>query len=94
MGLKPSMNMSETATVSDADKEKVRRHLLSYSFNAVQGFTFGVDALKSIILMSAVAEHKLSVEQAVQLARLETEFQVRLYLIFDSRQLVLLSFYP
>ena len=66
------MNMSEKATISDSDREKIRRQLLSFSFNAVQGFTFGVDALKSIILMSAVVEHKLSVEKAVQLARLES----------------------
>jgi chaperone required for assembly of F1-ATPase len=72
----PSKNMSELPTIPKIDREKVRRQLLSYSFNAVQGFTFGVDALKSLILMSAIVEHKLSVEQAVQLARLETEFQV------------------
>jgi chaperone required for assembly of F1-ATPase len=74
----PSKNMSELPTIPKIDREKVRRQLLSYSFNAVQGFTFGVDALKSLILMSAIVEHKLSVEQAVQLARLETKFQVNI----------------
>lgn len=68
--------MSQMPEISGADKEKIRRQLLSYNFNSVQGFTFGVDALKSIILMSAVVEHTLTVERAVQLARLETEFQV------------------
>lgn len=76
VSIKPSSNMSQMPEISGADKEKIRRQLLSYNFNSVQGFTFGVDALKSIILMSAVVEHTLTVERAVQLARLETEFQV------------------
>jgi ATP synthase F1 complex assembly factor 2 len=67
VSLKPSMNMSETPKISDADREKIRRQLLSFNFNAVQGFSFGVDALKSIILMCAVVEHKLSVEQVALL---------------------------
>ena len=32
------------------------RYLLSYNFEAVHGFTFGVDAIKSILLMCAVVE--------------------------------------
>lgn len=80
VSIKPSTNMSETPHISNADREKIRRQLLSYNFEAIAGFSFGVDALKSIILMSAVIEYKLSVEQAVQLARLETEFQVMIRL--------------
>ena len=76
ISIKLSTNMSETPIISAEDREKIRRQLLSYNFNAVQGFTFGVDALKSLILMSALVEHKISAEKAVLMARLETEFQV------------------
>jgi len=85
ISIKPSTNMIETPIISNEDREKIRRQLLSYSFNAVQGFTFGVDALKSLILMSAIVEHKLSVEHAVQLTRLETQFQVRKILFMNDR---------
>ncbi len=59
------------------DIEKLRRQLLSYNFNSVNGFTFGVDALKSIILMLALVEHQIPVHLAVKLSRLEVEFQVK-----------------
>ena len=57
-------------------REIVRKHLLSYSMDAIQGFTFGADAVKSLILMSAIVDKMLTVHQAVKLARLETNFQV------------------
>ena len=85
ISIKPSTNMTETPIISNEDREIIRRQLLSYSFNAVQGFTFGVDALKSLILMSAIVEHKLSVEHAVQLTRLETQFQVRKLMFMSER---------
>ena len=43
--------------------------------DAVQGFVFGVDAIKSLVLMSAVVDKKLTVEQAVDISRLELNFQ-------------------
>ena len=52
------------------------RHLLSYNFEAVHGFTFGVDAIKSILLMCAVVDKRITVEEAVRLSRLEVDFQV------------------
>lgn len=40
------------------------------------GFVFAVDVLKSLILTMACVERKLTVEEAVKLARLEEEFQI------------------
>lgn len=40
------------------------------------GFQYGVENLKSIILMLGVTDKRLTVEKAVQLARLETLYQV------------------
>ncbi|XP_046412791.1 ATP synthase mitochondrial F1 complex assembly factor 2 isoform X1 [Neodiprion lecontei] len=62
--------------VSPQTKETLARHLLSYNFNAVQGYTYAVDTLKSVILALATAERTISVETAVSLARLEEEYQV------------------
>ena len=43
---------------------------------AVHGFTFGIDAIKSILLMCAIVDKVLTVEEAVKLSRLEVDFQV------------------
>jgi len=61
--------------VSEKDMKTLERHLMSYSWNALQGFAFGVDALKSIILTLACIERRLTVEEAVSLARLELGVQ-------------------
>ena len=52
------------------------RHLLSYNMEAVHGFTFGIDAIKSILLMCAIVDKVLTVGEAVKLSRLEVDFQV------------------
>ena len=75
MDISPSVSIT-APTFSTSARETIRKHLLSYSMDAIQGFSFGVDAIKSILLMSAVVEKKLTVNQAVQLARLETNFQI------------------
>ena len=64
-------------TFSENARETLRRHLLSYSFDAVQGFSFGIDSIKSLVLMCAVIDKKLTVNEAVNLSRLETNFQVK-----------------
>lgn len=41
----------------------------------INTISFGVDAIKSLILTLAVIDRKLTVSQAVKLSRLEIEFQ-------------------
>ena len=54
----------------------MRRYLLSLSLDALHGFATGVDALKSVVLMSGVVDKIISIDDAVKLARLELEVQV------------------
>lgn len=61
--------------ISPQTREKIRRHLLSYNFEAVQGITFGVVSLKSMLLMAATVERRLTTNEAVKLGRLEVLFQ-------------------
>ena len=49
---------------------------LSYNFEAVHGFTFGIDAIKSLLLMTAIVDKKINVQEAVKLSRLEVDYQV------------------
>ncbi|CAH0603003.1 unnamed protein product [Chrysodeixis includens] len=52
------------------------RYFLSYDFPALNAMSFGVDALKSPILMLACVERLLEPKEAVLLARLEEEYQL------------------
>merc|ERR1712223_42129 len=72
--IQPSISLAAPVFSSNA-REVVRKYLLSHSMDALQGFTFGADTLKSLVLMSAIVNNKITVENAVDLARLETQFQ-------------------
>ncbi|XP_050032628.1 ATP synthase mitochondrial F1 complex assembly factor 2 [Dermacentor andersoni] len=51
------------------------KHLMSYSLWGLTGIQYGAESLKSLILFQAALAQHLSVEQAVMLGRLESEFQ-------------------
>ena len=67
-------NLFYTQCIS-ADLKVLEKYLMSHSYESLQGFTFAVDALKSLILCAACVERRLTVTEAVKLARLETEVQ-------------------
>uniref|UniRef100_A0A224YSR1 ATP synthase mitochondrial F1 complex assembly factor 2 n=1 Tax=Rhipicephalus zambeziensis TaxID=60191 RepID=A0A224YSR1_9ACAR len=53
----------------------VSKHLMSYSLWGLTGIQYGTESLKSLVLFQAALAQHLSVEQAVLLGRLESEFQ-------------------
>lgn len=55
-----------------------------YNCYTFAGFQYGVENLKSIILMLGITDKLLTVEKAVQLARLETVYQVILNHLFGA----------
>lgn len=57
----------------------ITKHLKSYNDEAMHGFVFAVDTLKSLLLAFACVDKHISVERAVHLARLEEEFQLRFW---------------
>lgn len=65
--------------MSDSAKMIVSRQLLSYSEEALHAFVYAVDTLKSMLLAFACIDKHISVEKAVQLARLEEEFQLKFW---------------
>ncbi len=75
--MSPSKTLSPPA-FSPGARDALRKYLLSHPTPCLHAFSFGVDALKSILLMSAVVERRLTVEEAVDMARLEVQVQVRL----------------
>lgn len=65
----------ETPTVPIETKTVISRHLLSYSCDAIHGFLYAVNALKSVIITLATIERVITVEEAVKLSCLEEEYQ-------------------
>lgn len=65
--------------MSEKAKMIMSRHLLSYNEDALQAYVFAVDTLKSMLLGIACIDKHISVERAVQLARLEEEFQLKFW---------------
>lgn len=74
VNIEPTLDIS-APHIDPKDVQKLEKHLLSYNWNALQGISFGVDAIKSLILQLAVLDRHLTVSQAVKLSRLELEFQ-------------------
>eukprot|EP00095_Tigriopus_kingsejongensis_P007244 maker-scaffold435_size171904-snap-gene-0.27 protein:Tk07244 transcript:maker-scaffold435_size171904-snap-gene-0.27-mRNA-1 annotation:"hypothetical protein DAPPUDRAFT_39815" len=66
----------EPPTLSPGARETIRKHLLSYNYPAINGFSFGVDAVKSLVLLTALVDRRLTVDEAVKLSRLETQVQI------------------
>lgn len=63
--------------VFQKSKVKQKISMINDTFmSTFTGFQYGVENLKSIILMLAITDKRLTVEKAVQLARLETLYQV------------------
>ncbi len=57
-------------------KAVFQQHLESFNDWALVGYQQGVDCTKSLIITSALVERLMDVERAIQLSRLEQEYQV------------------
>lgn len=66
----------EAPTVSVETKATLTKHLLSYNFNSIYGVVYAVDGLKSVILTLATVARVINVSEAVNLSRLEEEYQI------------------
>lgn len=64
-------------TVPEATLDKLTQHMISRRHEALYGFVFAVESLKSVILTLAVMEGRLGVEEAVRLSRLEVDYQTK-----------------
>ncbi|XP_067007076.1 ATP synthase mitochondrial F1 complex assembly factor 2 [Anabrus simplex] len=72
--IEPSRDI-QGPNITDEAKSVITRHLMSYDIWAVHGLVFGVDTIKSLILMLSCVDRHISVTKAALLSRLEEEFQ-------------------
>jgi len=64
-------------TVPEATIDKMTQHMISQSQEALFGFVFAVESLKSVVLALAVMDGRVGVEEAVNLSRLEVDYQTK-----------------
>uniref|UniRef100_A0A914C8N7 ATP synthase mitochondrial F1 complex assembly factor 2 n=1 Tax=Acrobeloides nanus TaxID=290746 RepID=A0A914C8N7_9BILA len=79
LNLKPSYSIVDTPEISEESRKSLQRFLLSYNFMALNGFQYGVEAAKSVLLMLATTAFRISVDEAAELARLEQIYQAKIY---------------
>ena len=73
--LAPSQNLFETKA-SESDKLKLQEYLRTHSFETLMGLKFCMDTVKSVVLSLAAFKQLINCDSAVQLSRLEEEFQI------------------
>lgn len=66
-------------TVPEATVDKLTQHMISQRQESLYGFVFAVESLKSVILALAVVDGTIGVEEAVNLSRLEVDYQTKLW---------------
>ncbi|KAL9929300.1 ATP synthase mitochondrial F1 complex assembly factor 2 homolog l(2)k14505 [Glossina fuscipes fuscipes] len=76
--LKKTMDISPPQ-ISEEDKSKISKYLMSHEEDVLHGFVFAVDTLKSVILAFATIDQRLHVDKAVTLAKLEEEYQSKFW---------------
>ncbi|XP_064478655.1 ATP synthase mitochondrial F1 complex assembly factor 2-like [Ornithodoros turicata] len=62
-------------TMPQETYDTILRHLSSYSLWGITGIQYATESLKSLILTQATIDRRVTVQEGVALARLETEFQ-------------------
>ncbi|CAG9098475.1 unnamed protein product [Plutella xylostella] len=67
----------EAPPVTTETRAALAKHYLSYDFPSLNAIVFGVEALKSPLLMLAAVDRRLEPSEAVMLSRLEEEYQLR-----------------
>jgi len=66
-------------TVPEATVDKLTQLMISQRQESLYGFVFAVESLKSVILTLAVMDGTIGVEEAVNLSRLEVDYQTKLW---------------
>ena len=69
--------------ISSESREVIWKHLHSYDIWTLNGLMFGVEAVKSLVVLLACIDRHISIEEGVRLSTLETEFQVKYIIYFN-----------
>ncbi|XP_060081769.1 ATP synthase mitochondrial F1 complex assembly factor 2-like [Ylistrum balloti] len=65
----------QSLVIPEKTSQTLEKYLLVNNEWALHGYQFGVEALKSLLLMLAVVHKQVTVEQAVYLSTLESQYQ-------------------
>jgi len=79
LALRPSYSLTELVEIPKESRAKIYRHFFAMGFPALNGILYGVDSIKSVLLMLACLQFRLSAEEAAKLANLEIDYQLSIY---------------
>uniref|UniRef100_A0A7E4UXR8 ATP synthase mitochondrial F1 complex assembly factor 2 n=1 Tax=Panagrellus redivivus TaxID=6233 RepID=A0A7E4UXR8_PANRE len=77
--IRATQSIMDTPQISDEDRLRIQRWLLSHNFWALHGLQYGVEAAKSMMAMMALNSHQITVEEAAEAARLEQIYQTKIW---------------
>ncbi|CAD5219168.1 unnamed protein product [Bursaphelenchus okinawaensis] len=77
--IEPSYAITELAAIPDESRTRFRRHLEAMNFHSLTGFAYGVSSIKSLILVLACLQNRLTCQEAAELANLELDYQTKVY---------------
>lgn len=72
-----AQNVSDSPIIPIKSKNCLKNFFLSHNFAALNGLYYGVEAVKSVLIVIATAQNYLNIENAVELSRLEQIFQIK-----------------
>ncbi|KAI6221067.1 ATP12 chaperone protein [Aphelenchoides besseyi] len=79
LGLSPSHKLIEAPEIPEESRRKLHQYFAGMKFPALIGVHYGVDSIKSVLLMIACLQFHLSVERASELANLDQDYQTKVY---------------
>ena len=77
--LRPTYTIVDMPTILDDSRRKLHEYFAEMQFAALIGVIYGVDALKSVLLMMACLQFRLDTRAAADLALLEQRYQTKIY---------------
>ncbi|CAD5226591.1 unnamed protein product [Bursaphelenchus xylophilus] len=77
--LKPSYTVTDLADVPDESRSRLQRNFEAMNFHSLTGIAYGVDSIKSVLLLLAALQHRITVKEAAELANLELDYQTKVY---------------
>ncbi|KAH7730639.1 ATP12 protein [Aphelenchoides avenae] len=77
--LRATESITDTPEIPEASRQRIAQFLMSHNFPALTGLQYAVEAAKSVLISLAVVGHRITVNEAVELARLEQIYQTGIW---------------
>lgn len=79
LALRPTYTLVDMPTIPDDSRCKLQQYFLRMQFAELTAINYGVDAIKSVLLMLACLHNHLDTQTASELSNLEQRYQTKVY---------------